>query len=53
MTHKDLSSEARDELEHFIDGLVRDLYQDGESLALFREAMINAFDRAAEDLDAQ
>lgn len=51
--HKDLSDEERDELADNIERIVSSLFHSGESLAIARECLINAFDRAAEALDAQ
>ena len=50
--HKDLSDTARASIEHGARGIVDALLQTGQSLGLSREALINAFDRAAEELDA-
>ena len=53
MTHKDLSSEEREYVEATGTILARDLRRSGQSLALAREAWINAFDRAAEAMEAE
>lgn len=45
--HKDLSEIGRDEAEEAAVNLVNYLRREGESLALAREAMINAFDGQA------
>ena len=52
MAHKDLQQWARDMIEHDVGVMILSLGND-QSLALAREAWINAFDRAAEELDAQ
>ena len=45
--HKDLSNEARGDVENVARCWVATLREEGESLAIAREAMINAFDEAA------
>jgi len=50
--HKDLSDTARASIEHGARGIVDALLQTGQSLGLAREAWINAFDKAAAELDA-
>jgi hypothetical protein len=50
--HKDLSDGYRDDIEQAARELAQRMFEQGESLAIAREAMINAFDRAAEELDA-
>lgn len=47
---RDLSDEARSRVESLMTLFACDLHDEGESLAIAREAMINAFDAAAEDL---
>ena len=49
--HKDLTDVTRAEIEGFIPTLVATLHQEGESLVIAREAIINAFDRKAAELD--
>ena len=51
--HRDLSDEFRPVVEMQGKMLVWSMAQYGQSLALAREAWINAFDREAERLDAQ
>lgn len=50
--HKDLSDEWRGQIERAASHDARTLMRDGQSLALAREAWINAFDKAAQELDA-
>ena len=50
--HKDLSDTWRNAVEANARNDARVAYETGESLALAREAWINAFDKAAEELDA-
>lgn len=50
--HKDLSSLSRKAIEHEAKTLAKDLTLDSQSLALAREAWIAAFDKAAEELEA-
>ena len=49
--HKDLSDEWRLSVENEAKWLARDLHENRESLAIAREAMIDAFDKEAERLD--
>ena len=49
---KDLSEEHRPRLEGTARGMAISLHAQGQSLALAREAWINAFDKAAEELEA-
>lgn len=49
---KDLSDEYRPRIEGMAQGMAISLHAQGQSLALTREAWINAFDRAAEELGA-
>lgn len=51
--HKDLSDGWREDIEDNANWVARHLAYEDQSLALAREAWINAFDRAAEELDAQ
>ena len=53
MAHKDLSDRWRIEVQECAFDMAAELNDFGQSLALAREAWINAFDRAAEELDAQ
>lgn len=48
---KDLSEHSRKFLEWNAADWVHALHQRGESLGIGREAIINAFDKAAEELD--
>ena len=48
--HKDLDSKHRPRLEGMAEGVVHVLHASGQSLAIAREAWINAFDKAAEEL---
>ena len=50
--HKDLSDGYRDEIEQSARELAQRMFEQDESLALAREAWINAFDKAAEELEA-
>jgi hypothetical protein len=47
----DLSEEHRAHIEFHVGVMVEALTDDGQSLAIAREAMINAFDEAAEKID--
>ena len=49
--HKDLSEDRRGAIYGSAFGWAGSLHAEGQSLALAREAWINAFDRAAEELD--
>lgn len=49
--HKDLSDETRAVVDGFIQGIVESVFERGESLGITREAVINEFDRMAEELD--
>lgn len=50
--HKDLSDPYREQwVEYPAADLARDLHSKGYSLAQAREAWINAFDKAVEELD--
>ena len=49
--HKDLSEEWRGYIEGAVESLAEGLFEDGESLAIAREAWLAAFDKAAEELD--
>ena len=51
MAHKDLSDEWRKDAEGWARNLAGRLTQDGQSLAIAREAWLAAFDKAAEELD--
>ena len=48
---KDLSDSDRRGLVQSAECWVADLHEDGQSLALARECWINAFDKAAEELE--
>lgn len=50
--HKDLSNVWRGNIEDTAGELVTALFITGQSLGISREALINAFDRTAEELDA-
>lgn len=50
--HKDLSEATRSHIVYTAENWAKALRFDGESLALAREAWIEAFDRMAEELDA-
>ena len=50
--HKDLRHTARTVVEVSAHCLAQAIAKDGQSLALAREAWINAFDKAAAELDA-
>ena len=50
--HKDLSEDWRFIIEDAAAHGARYAFVSGQSLALAREAWINAFDKAAEELDA-
>lgn len=50
--HKDLSDHDRAAAECLAEAFAADLHDNGQSLAIAREAWINAFDKAAEELDA-
>ena len=50
--HKDLSDGWRQIVENAAETTANLTNIEGQSLALAREAWINAFDRAAEELDA-
>jgi hypothetical protein len=50
--HKDLSDKGRSAIEDSAYAIVAGVFRAGQSLGIAREAMINAFDRAAEELDA-
>lgn len=50
--HKDLSDSFRAATVVGIGAIVGELHRQGQSLAIAREVMINAFDKAAEELDA-
>ena len=50
--HKDLNDEHRPRLEGMAEGVAHALHASGQSLALAREAWINAFDKAAAELEA-
>ncbi len=52
MAHKDLSDEARSHIEWTARNWAMTLKAEGQSLALAREAWINAFDKAASELEA-
>ena len=49
--HKDLSDSLRPRVEGLADGMAQSLHAQGQSLAIAREAWINAFDKAAAELD--
>ena len=49
--HKDLSDEERECLVESAERTASSAFYSGESLALAREAWINAFDKAAAELD--
>ena len=51
--HRDLSEHYRDWVGDMVKQIVETLNFEEQSLAIAREAMINAFDREAERLDAQ
>lgn len=50
--HKDLSDDCRIGTETFAKAQAEALFARGQSLALAREAWINAFDKAATELEA-
>lgn len=50
--NKDLTDTARAALENCARGIVQALMQSGHPLGISREALINAFDRAAEEVGA-
>ena len=50
--HKDLRDDYRPSVEGTARGMAISLHAQGQSLALAREAWINAFDKAAEELEA-
>jgi len=50
--HKDLRDDYRPSVEGLAMGVARTLHAQGQSLAIAREVLINAFDRAAEELNA-
>lgn len=52
MSHKDLSEDDREHLEYTARLWAQELFAEGQSLAIAREAWINAFDRTAAELDA-
>lgn len=52
MAHKNLDHEHRPRLEGMAEGVVHVLHASGQSLALAREAWLNAFDKAAAELGA-
>ena len=52
MTHKDLSDGMRQRFETGAAYGAQVAYERGESLALARECWINAFDKAAEEMEA-
>ena len=52
MAHKDLSDDLREFFELQADVMARHASTEGQSLALAREAWINAFDKAASELEA-
>ena len=52
MAHKDLSEAHRAGIEAVMADLVFMLAQDGQSLGLARETLQPAFDRAAEEMEA-
>lgn len=49
--HKDLTDDMRAAIEESITEIVECVHSAGQSLAISREAMINAFDREAAKLD--
>lgn len=51
--HKDLSEGDRLFIEADTEAMVVDLFHRGQSLAIAREAWINAFDKAAEELETR
>lgn len=49
--HKDLSDKARDVVETAASGMAIMLSEAGQSMAIAREAFIDAFDKEASELD--
>ena len=50
--HRDLTKEHRHRVQGMAEGMVNALDAQKQSLALAREVFINAFDKAAAELDA-
>lgn len=51
--HKDLNDRTRSDVEQLAAGIARYVDSMGQSLGLAREAIIFAFDRKAEEIDAE